>query len=108
MDKQKPLRIKYRESGGGWGNPLMGRVFDSEKDVPVEALTNFMELVEQCDLSKSGELQGQPPTDCSTFELSVEEAGKTTCVIGDMQRADDQLRNLIGFIRKHSRKEIVK
>lgn len=108
MDKQKSLRIKYRESGGGWGNPLMGRVFDSDEDVPEEALTNFIELVEQCDLSKSGELQGQPPTDCSTFELSVEKAHKTIKVVGDMQRADDQLRKLLSFIRKHSRKEIVK
>ena len=108
MDKEKPPSIKYQESGGGWGNPLMGRVFDSDKDVPEDELTDFIELVEQCDLSASGELQGQPPTDAATFELRVEEDNKTINLVGDMQRADDKLRSLISFIRKHSRKELLK
>lgn len=108
MDKERPRRIRYQESGGGWGNPLLGRVFDSDRDVPEEEMTNFIELVEQCDLSESGELPGRPPTDTSTFELRVGEDDKTINLIGDMQRAGDKLRTLIGFIRKHSRKEMLK
>lgn len=108
MGKKKSRRIKYQESGGGWGNPLMGRVFDSDKDVPVEEVADFNKLVEQCDLSKPGELPGKPPTDTATFELRVEEDDKTIELVGDMLRADDKLRSLITFIRKHSRKETLK
>ncbi len=108
MGKGKPRRVRFQESGGGWGNPLIGRVFDSEKDVPEEELNDFLELVEQCKISESGELEGQPPTDTSIFELSIEEDDRTIRLIGDMQRADDKLRSLIGFIRKHSRKEALK
>ena len=27
------LRVRFLESGGGWGNPLLGRVFDSHSDI---------------------------------------------------------------------------
>ena len=86
----------------------MGRVFDSDQDLPEEEVGNFNKLVDQCDLSKPGELPGKPPTDTSTFELFVEEDEKTIELAGDMLRADDKLRSLITFIRKHSRKEILK
>ena len=108
MSEEKSRRIKFQESGGGWGNPLIGRVFDSDKDVPEDEWTNFIELVEQCKISKSGELEGQPPTDTSTFELRIEEDDRTIKLTGDMLRADNKLRSLIGFIRKHSHKEILK
>lgn len=108
MNKKRPPRVEYQESGGGWGNPLLGRVFDSNKDLPEDEREHFAQLVEQCDLSNSGQLEGRPPTDTTTFELRVEENDDTVKVVGDMQRADDKLRALVSFIRKHSRKEILK
>ena len=107
MNKKKSRRIKYQESGGGWGNPLMGRVFDSDRDLPEKKLTKLNELVEKCNLLESGELQGKPPTDTPTFELRVEGNDTTMKLVGDMHRADDKLRSLISFIRKYSRKEIL-
>ena len=108
MGKKESRRIEYQESGGGWGNPLMGRVFESSKDVPEEEWTDFINLVEQCDLSKAGELQNKPsPTDTSSFELCLKEDDKTIRLVGNMLQADDKLRMLISFIRKHSRKELL-
>ena len=108
MEKHKPFRIKFQESGGGWGNPLMGRVFDSDQDVPQEKLDELKELVEHCDLAESGELPGRPPTDVGSFELRVEVPDKAITLVGDMLRADKNLQKLVSFIREHSRKEMLK
>ena len=108
MGKKYSKRIKYQESGGGWGNPLMGRVFDSEKDIPEEERDQFDQLAGRCDLSLSGELPGQPAVDAPIFELSVEDNENTFHFMGDLQRADDHLRALIVFIQKHCRQEAMK
>lgn len=108
MDARKPVRVKYQESGGGWGNPLMGRVFDSDQDVPEEEFSRLVELVDGCDLKTSGEMPGRPPTDVPSFELRVERDDRTVRLVGDMPRADEKLRALISFIRDHSRREMLK
>jgi hypothetical protein len=107
MARERALRIKFQESGGGWGNPLMGLVFDSNLDVPEEELGDLVSLVERCDLSRSGELEGRPPTDTPKFALCVEKDGEKVEVFGDVQRSDKNLRSLINFIRRHGRKELL-
>ena len=107
MEKPKALRIKFQESGGGWGNPLMGRVFDSDRDVSEEKFAELMELVEHCDLQESGELPGRPPMDVGTFELCVEGQDKAITLVGDMLRANEELQKLISFMRDHGRKEML-
>jgi hypothetical protein len=107
MSKKKLPNIKYQESGGGWGNPLLGYVFDSNKDVPQNKLPEFTKLVECCNLSETAKPSGQPPTDVSTFELKVEDGGSSVKLVGNMLQADDKLQSLIRFIKEHSREEIL-
>ena len=100
-------KIKFQESGGGWKNPLMGRVFDSDQDLPDEVTIEFDALVGRCDFSRSGELDGRPAADAPTFELKIEADDKIIRIIGDTQRADTHLKALVNFIRKHSRNEML-
>ena len=107
MSEHAELRVRFQESGGGWGNPLMGRVFDSARDVPAGEMDQLAELVDRCRLAESGELPGERPVDVETFELAVERGGRTVSVVGDMQRADDALKELVQFVRRRSRREML-
>lgn len=107
MAQSKRLRVMYEESGGGWANPLMGRVFDSERDVTEDELPALVKLVERCRFPKSGELPGPAPTDVASFRLHVELADRTLTLVGDVQRADPTVKALVSFIRMHSRKQML-
>lgn len=107
MAKAKLRRIEYQESGGGWGNPLMGRVFDSDLDIRKEELAGLFELCERCELPSTGKLSGPPSIDSPSFEISIEDDDRTLKVVGDYQQADEHLKDLISFIRKHSRKALL-
>jgi hypothetical protein len=98
--------VTYQESGGGgWTNPLIGRVFDSDRDVTEDELPELASLVERCRFPRSGKLPGRAPADVTSFELHVELDDRTQTIVGDVQRADATVKALVSFIRKHSRKQ---
>ena len=108
MADRDQMRVRYQESGGGWGNPLAGRVFDSDEDISESDFAKLVELVRRCEFDEGVQvLPGNPPTDVATFQLEVEEGGSESTVVGDIQRAEKRLRKLVGFVRKRSRRKML-
>ncbi len=107
MGRRNRIHVTYQESGGGWGNPLLGRVFDSDSDLSEEERIALQHLLQSCKLSKQ-DPENESARDAPAFELCVESGGETFTITGDRVSADEKLRPLLDFVRRRSRKELLK
>ena len=102
--KNRRVRVTFEESGGGWGNPLLGNVFDSNRDVGDDAeFRKLVELVKACGDLEPSDLP--PPTDTRSFSLKVVVDGHSNHLHSDMIRSNEAVKNLVTFCRSHSRRE---
>lgn len=104
---EKKIRVVFQESGGGWGNPLLGQVFDSDRDVAEEEIAELRSLVERCSFPNNTIRDQQLAVDVSGFELTIQDEDKNVAVTGDMLAADKNMRELVNFIKKRSRKKLL-
>ncbi|MBL4674395.1 MAG: hypothetical protein JKX81_19190, partial [Arenicella sp.] len=95
--KEDSFRVYFEESGGGWGNPLSGLVFDSDVDLPEGELQTFRNLFERfrlneettelqqgthvCAPTKLQKRRGPPgPSDSKSFRINAEIGAKKIVV----------------------------
>ena len=101
------LIIHFEESGGGWTNPLIGRVLDSTKDMPKDEIQNFLALLEVCEFKKMVLRRSAPTADMTSFTLKIVYKGNEVSASGQFFEFEKEVRDLIGFLRKHSRKVLL-
>jgi hypothetical protein len=118
--EDESFRVYFEESGGGWGNPLLGLVFDSGLDLPEAELQTFKDLLQRfrsnqeatefeegaqiCTTTSAQKRSGPPgPSDSKSFRINAEIGAIKIDVEGTFQSVDEDVRQLVEFIRRHSR-----
>jgi len=107
MTNEVEFHVKFEESGGGWGNPLMGKVFDSKIDLSKEQVKEFLSLLEVCDLSQDSLISKNSTTDLAMFQLTIINNDKENFVSGTFLEMDTSIKELVRFLRKHGRQKLL-
>lgn len=97
------MRVRFQESPGGWGNPLRGKVFDSEIDLKPEETPLLQTLLDRCQLRESIDTRTGGARDLGSYDLTIEADDRTVCIRTDPMTLTEPLKSLVDFLRARAK-----